>query len=274
MIKALPLLDKNVLVPRSREQAKSFSKLVEEYGGIPVEIPLIAFRPLEKNQYFDACLSRLERYDWIIFTSNTTVETFFSFVKAEAKLPKIAVIGKRTEAALKEKAVPVEFVPSVYVAETFVEEFNPYVHEGSRVLLPKGNLARDYIGLSLAKAGAEVDEVVIYENYLPEESRRKLAEALSRRQLDILTFTSPSTVDHLMAVVRENDLLEQLNGCIIGCIGPVTEKRLREYGLPIHASPKQYTVKEMLKSLVEFLEEQGPSLTDAIGQKKRSSDHN
>ncbi|MED4203161.1 uroporphyrinogen-III synthase [Neobacillus mesonae] len=268
MIEVPPLFNKKVLVPRGKDQAKSFSKLVREYGGIPVEVPLIAFRPIEKNHCLEQCLSRLDTYDWLIFTSNVTVETFFTFVEAGAgngsdfgtkvgnRLPKIAVIGKRTEAVLTEKGITVEFVPTVYVAEAFVEEFLPFVQKGSRVLIPKGNLARDYIASSLAEAGAKVDEVVIYENYLPEESRGKLAEMLGSGLLDILTFTSPSTVDHLMAVVQEYGLAERLNRCIIGCIGPITEKRLREYGLPIHASPEEYTVREMMKSLVRVLGEE------------------
>ncbi len=256
MIGDEPLLNKKVLVPRGKDQAKSFSKLVKAYGGIPVEIPLIAFRPVEKNKKLEECVERLHTYDWIIFTSNVTVETFFSFVAAGSDLPKIAVIGKRTEAVLKEKGFQVEFVPSAYVAEVFVAEFLPHIHHGSRVLIPKGNLAREYIAASLMEVGAEVDEVVIYENYLPDESRRKLAKILAEGQLDILTFTSPSTVEHLMAVVDEYGLSEQLKCCKIGCIGPVTEKKLREFGLPIHASPAVYTVKEMLKCLVEFIREE------------------
>lgn len=140
------------------------------------------------------------------------------------------------------------------MAEEFVAEFLPHVKPGIRVLLPKGNLAREYIATGLRKAGALVDELIIYENYMPEESREKLAKMLSKRELDILTFTSPSTVDHLMDVVGEYGLADHLNECIIASIGPVTEKRLLEYGMPIHASPEEYTVDEMVKSVIDFLE--------------------
>lgn len=77
MSPSLPLLNKKVLVPRGEGQAKSFSELVERYGGIPIEIPLIAFRPIEKNQRLQESLLVLDTYDWIIFTSSVTVETFF-----------------------------------------------------------------------------------------------------------------------------------------------------------------------------------------------------
>jgi uroporphyrinogen-III synthase len=258
MLNTLPLLGKKVLVPRGEKQAKSFSRLVEQYGGIPVEIPLIAFRPIHNNERLENCLQALDTFDWLIFTSNTAVETFFSFITKEtvSKLPKIAVIGKKTEEVLLERGLQVDFVPSAFVAEVFAEEFTANIHRGLRVLIPKGNLARDYIADILTEAGAQVDEVVIYENYLPDESRNKLVAMLRERQLDILLFTSSSTVDHFMTVVNEHGLSKLLDGCTIGCIGPVTERKLREYGLPVHASPEEYTVAEMIKSTIDYLEKQ------------------
>ncbi|TDK61551.1 uroporphyrinogen-III synthase [Bacillus salipaludis] len=254
MIKPSPLLEKKVLVPRGENQAKSFSQLVETYGGIPVEIPLIAFRPIESNQRLQACLKALDTYDWIIFTSNVTVETFFSFLPGQQRLPKIAVIGKKTAEGLAAKGLQAEFVPSAFVAETFVEEFLPIVRPSLRVLIPKGNLARDYIAASLRIAGAIVDEVVIYETFMPEENRMKLASMLTEKQMDILLFTSPSTVDNFMGVINDLELRGKLTGCIIGCIGPITKQKLLSYGLPVHVSPEEYTVKEMIKSTIAYIE--------------------
>ncbi|MDR7001461.1 uroporphyrinogen-III synthase [Neobacillus niacini] len=254
MLKSSPLLDKKVLVPRGENQAKSFSQLVETYGGIPVEIPLIAFQPIESNQRLQECLEALDTYDWIIFTSNVTVETFFSFLPVKRSLPKIAVIGKKTAEGLAARGLRAEFVPTAFVAEKFVEEFLPVIHPGVKVLIPKGNLAREYIAASLSNAGALVDEVVIYETYMPEVNRTKLAKILSEKQLDILLFTSPSTVDNFMSVVNDFGLRSNLTGCIIGCIGPVTEKKLLSYGLTVHVSPVEYTVQEMINKTILFLE--------------------
>jgi uroporphyrinogen-III synthase len=256
MLTPCALNNKKVLVPRGTGQARSFSQLIGRYGGIPVEIPLIAFRPIATNQQLQAALERIDTYDWIIFTSNVTVETFFSFMNTEKieSFPRIAVIGKKTEEVLLERGLKSEFVPSAYVAEVFVEEFLPHVASGSRVLIPKGNLAREYISSALIKNGAAVDEMVIYETYMPEESKVKLVSMLEADELDILTFTSPSTVDHFMTIVTEYNLQSHLEHCVFTCIGPVSEKRLRYYGLPVHASPEEYTVKEMIKSTIEYLE--------------------
>jgi uroporphyrinogen-III synthase len=255
MLKPLGLKDKKVLVPRGAGQAKSFSQLVEKYGGISIEIPLIAFRPIELSEHLQRAMNEINTYDWVVFTSNVTVETFFSFYKSKNpnSFPKIAVIGKKTEEVLQERGYKAAFVPTSYVTEVFTDEFLPIVASGSKVLIPKGNLAREYISTSLSSHGVHVDEIVIYETFMPEESREKLAKMLSRNELDILMFTSPSTVNHFMSVVKEYKLQSHINRCVISCIGPVTEKRLHAHGLPVHVSPEEYTVKEMIKSTINFL---------------------
>ncbi len=257
MTTPLPLKNKKVLVPRGEKQAKAFVKLIEKYGGIPVEIPLIAFRPIVRTPKLERFLQRLNQYDWVIFTSNVAVETFLSFLgkDALARLPKIAAIGKKTAHVLSSKGLNVEFLPSQYVAETFVSEFSPCIRPGMNILIPKGNLAREYIGASLRKNGAIVDEAVVYETYLPKESRTRLAEMITAEKLDILLFTSPSTVDHFIGIISECGLKDHLAGSLIGCIGPITEKRLISSGLPVHASPKVYTVEEMVKCMITYLEE-------------------
>lgn len=253
---SLPLHDKKILVPRAEKQANSFSKLLMKYGGIPVEIPLIAFRPTNMNLKIQAALEKLHTYDWIIFTSNITVETLISFIGLEqiSTFPKIAVIGKKTKEILNGKGMKVDFIPSKYVAETFVEEFLPKVYKGMNIFIPKGNLAREYITESLRQHGAIVDEAIIYETYMPDESRKMLAKKIAKKDLDILLFTSPSTVDHFMDVIKQYNLENQLEHCIIGCIGPVTENKIKLYGLSVHAAPKVYTVEEMIKSMIAYLE--------------------
>ncbi|HJV16238.1 MAG TPA: uroporphyrinogen-III synthase [Bacillales bacterium] len=257
MDSSLPLLHKKILVPRGEREAKSFSQLLRKYGGIPIEIPLIAFRPKSVSQELIGYLTNIHTYDWIIFTSNVTVETFLSFFNMEQleSLPKIAVIGKRTKKVLEDKRFKVAFTPTEYVAEAFVAEFLSFVSSGMKVLIPKGNLARDYIADSLRNNGAIVDEVIVYETFMPEESRQKLVNVIKNNGLDILMFTSPSTVDHFMDVVKELKCEPLLAEYLIGCIGPSTEKKLTSYHLKVHASPKVYTVEEMIKSMNKYLKE-------------------
>lgn len=244
------LRGKKVLVPRGKKNAKSFSAIVDELGGVPVEIPLLAFRPVENQQ-----IPSIHTYDWLIFTSNVTVETFFSLIGTEdIKLPKIAVIGEKTEQSLLRRNVQVDFKPQEYVAESFVQEFSRVVKKGDKLLLPKGNLARDLIAQFFRDKGHIVDEFVIYETYFPEDSKEKLVQLLKSKELDVLPFTSPSTIDHFMNVVKEFDLLDSLQDCIVAAIGPVSKCRCEEHGLTVHVMPEIYTSYEMLKAVGAYLE--------------------
>lgn len=258
MIAPSPLLNKRILNPRGKGQAKPFSDLVKQNGGIPVEVPLIAFRAVNRNVEIDGILTNLDTYDWVFLTSNVAVDTFFSLLKEneKSKLPKVAVIGIRTKQLLLNRGIPVEFTPSEYVAEGFVKEFLPLVKQGMKVFLPKGNLARDYIAEALRKHGAIVDEAIIYETYAPEDAKGKLAQILKNAELDILTFTSPSTVDHFIEVVEEYNLYDKINKLFVAVIGPVAKKRALEVGLPVHVMPKDYTVKDMVQAIIDNLNQE------------------
>ncbi|UII55067.1 uroporphyrinogen-III synthase [Cytobacillus spongiae] len=247
----LPLDGKGVLIPRGNGQAKSFSSLVEKFGGIPIEIPLIAFQPVNETKQLLTIFQQLHTYNWIIFTSKVTVETFFSF--NPTPLPKIAVIGEKTKEWVEKKGYDVAFLPTGYVAETFVKDFLPRASKGEKVLIPKGSLARDYIANSLSDSGIYVDEVVIYETYFPKDSKVQLKKAIMEKKLDILAFTSPSTVNHFIECIEEYHLWEQIENCLVTCIGPVTYERAIALGLSVHVVPEQYTVEAMIKSINNFI---------------------
>ena len=107
MIKSLPLKDKKVLVPRGESEAKSFSHLLKGMEGFQSKSLLLLFVRLKSISGFNDCLNDIDTYDWIIFTSNVTVETFFSLIRVEEldTFPKIAVIGKKTAEILERTGI-------------------------------------------------------------------------------------------------------------------------------------------------------------------------
>ena len=254
MTSSLPLKNKTVLVPRGKSQAKAFSDVVRKYGGTPVEIPLLAFRPTMVTTELKDIMKKLHTYDWIIFTSSETVASFLSYWTKGSPLPqKVAAIGEKTAQALAEKGLQVDFIPTKYVAEEFVIEFSLLMKAGTKVLLPKGNLARDFIATELTKIGVRVEEMIVYETFFPEESKSKLAQMLQEKRLDIIPFTSPSTVDHFMEVVKDCGLDDRIHDCLFVCIGPVAQQRAESFGLTIHAVPSVYTVENMIKEAADYL---------------------
>lgn len=249
----LPLKDYQVLITRGKGQADQLKALIESKGGTPLLVPLLEFTLPEDQKDIQDAFTELESYDWIILTSKNGVDFFFKLIGNRPISSKIAVIGRKTEEALHRYGYEADFIPTEFVAEGFVSEFMDRIVTGSRVLLPKGNLARTVIAESIRQAGASCDEVIIYETILPKESERMLVPLLREGKIDIVTFTSSSSVNHFMQIINRNHLQSCVDRLVFACIGPISAKTAEKHGLAVAACPKEYTTEEMVEEMVNYI---------------------
>lgn len=257
----LPLTDYRILITRGKKQAIGLSRAVEQYGGTPIVIPLLDFQaPQEKLPIYEH-LHRLRDYDWVILTSQNGVRSFFKHLEEASipitTIPKIAVIGQKTEETLRKFGFQAGFIPSNFVAESFVEEFIPKLSSGARVLVAKGNLSRNLIAEAIRQAKGICDEIIVYETVLPEESIAKLVAGLKAKQIDVVTFTSGSTVQHFWQIVQKYQLSRYIDKLIIACIGPIAKEAAVGLGLKVDVCPNVYTAEAMLHSLCEYIALEG-----------------
>lgn len=252
----LPLNDYRILITRGARQAEHVKAIIEQHGGIPIMVPLLAFQVPENVEDIKNVLHRIASYDWLIVTSQNGVDFFFTLVEKycvpRQSLPKIAVIGTKTAEALRQYGYKADFIPKAFVAEKFVEEFLKQLTADSRVLLAKGNLARTVISAAIDQAGAHCDEVIVYETVLPKESVPRLVHVLREGEVDVIMFTSSSTVHHFMEVVEHYQLHDYVESLIIACIGPIAEKTAVQYGLQVAICPTVYTTEAMLDELIRY----------------------
>ena len=251
------LRNKGVLVTREESQAESLCAKIAERGGVPIKVPLLSFQKPEDIVFRDALkkLNRLDSFDWLIFTSKPGVDRFCDLMHEigfEGTYPKIAAIGKKTRMALQRKGLQPVFIPTEFVAESFLIEFMEVVEKSESVLILKGDLARDYLYRGLTAAGIHTEESIIYSNRMPAESERALVRVLENKKIDILLFTSPSTVTCFMEIIEKYHLFDCLIDKVTVVIGPVTKQRAEELGLTVTLCPKQYTVDDMLKELEQY----------------------
>ncbi len=251
----LPLKGKKVFIPRSGKQGKDLSEKIGKLGGEPYLIPLIAFRE-GKDPRGREYLNNLNQYDWVIFTSQNGVEFFFQHLADQniflSPKTKIAAVGDKTKESLERQHIKVSFVPTLFSADDFAKEFRDANTHAKKVLIPKGNLARDTIAQSLKSEHWLVDEWIIYDTIFPVESRKRLASLLEHIQLDFALFTSPSTVRHFMEIAKEPKLLNKVKRIEFISIGPVTKKAIEEYGWTVSTSPESYTVDDMIDCLCKL----------------------
>lgn len=251
-----PLFGWRVLVTRTREQASSLARLLEEHGAEAVELPTIRVEPIPKPAL---TVEDLPSFHWIVFTSANGVRFFTEWVLREAGdiraigRAKIAAIGPATAQAVAARSLRVDFQPEREVAESLAEGI-PDPLEGRRVLIPRAQEARDVLPETLSSRGADVTVLPVYRT-LPAEpdSAPEVAQMLRRGELDALTFTSSSTVTNFVNLFGTEWLDSEARRPVVACIGPITADTARACGLPVDIVPEDsFTIPALVKAVVRY----------------------
>jgi len=254
-----PLSGKRVLITRTRKQASVLARLLAGEGAVPVELPAIEIEPVAGRAQVEGAAGRLAGgfYDWAVFTSANAVEEFFAALEAQGLdarafgKTRVCAIGPATAAGLAGRGIRADLVPPEYVAESIVEAMRPLLRRGDRVLAPRAEGARAELIEGLTALGAEVDEVPLYRAALPQEAPREALELLAGGHIDIVTFTSSSTVRNLVQILGGNAPLAGEGRPLIACIGPITAQTARELGLPVDIEAAEHTVEGLVMALRE-----------------------
>jgi len=272
-----PLRGIRVLVGRAKHQAGALSVQLRKQGAQIIEIPFIEIRKPSSFKPLDKALKNLHSYDWLILTSVNGVEAMWERMhhrriappwksgpsraansaphSVGALAPAVAAIGPATKKAIEQRGISVDVVPKEYVAESVVRILRSKV-KGKRVLLVRAKVARDVIPRELRNAGAHVDVVEAYETVAPSSSRRRLQAALRnpKKKPHVVTFTSSSTVKNfveLLGVRPKQKLRSTLQGVLMSSIGPVTSSTLRELGLPVDISAREFTIPGLVAAIID-----------------------
>jgi uroporphyrinogen III methyltransferase/synthase len=257
MDKSKPLLGKRILVTRAQEQAGTLVKLLEEQGAKPLEFPVIEIVPPASWEKLDQAISRLEDYTWLIFTSVNGVKYFFQRLTFHGKdfqnlkHLRICTIGPGTANALEKLGLHVHWTPREYRAEAIVEGLGKELI-GQRVLLPRAEIARDLLPEQLKRLGVEIDVVTAYRTIQAPHSADQIRALLQAQEVDMITFTSSSTVRNFLNLFQEGEKVKLLGKTLLACIGPITAETVRKSGLSPHIVASEYTIPGLVQAIVEF----------------------
>ncbi|MCU6793444.1 uroporphyrinogen-III C-methyltransferase [Paenibacillus sp. WQ 127069] len=256
-----PLFGKRILVTRARSQASELSNLIEDLGGEAVEFPVIRIQATSQAAARTAlgdALQRLEDFDWVIFTSVNGVDHFFEAIREQQidirrmYKAKIAAVGPKTSEALRSRGLLVELLPSKFHGDELLASVAEQLKPGQQVLLPTADIAKEYIPARLRELGLQITEVDVYETVLETSGGAEIIEMLEQKVLQIITFTSSSTVTNLFHALKELGVdhpLELIKDCQIACIGPMTAQTAIEAGLTIDYLAEEATVESLVASL-------------------------
>ncbi len=262
------LAGRRILVTRAEHQAGRLSSELASRGAEPVEIPTIRILPPADFAALDHALRHLSTYGWMLVTSANTVNALLARVEelgmvvpgsqtwhtVFGPMPKIAAIGPATAKAVRRMGWRVDLMPETYVAESLLATLGDKLR-GQRVLLARSARARDVIPDALRAQGIEVDVIDAYRTEIPHESvdriRELFAEDGRKPDLDAATFTSSSTVENFLSLLREAGRSAPPDLPAIS-IGPITSKTLRAAGWEPSGEAAEHTVDGLIQAAIDW----------------------
>ena len=255
-----PLFGKKILVTRAREQASLLIDQLEDLGAECLEAPAIKIVPPASFAALDESIARLATYQWLIFTSVNGVDYFYRRLRvagldsrALGSL-KIAAIGSQTAEHLERQGIIADIVPLEFRAEGIVAALEGRFQPGDKILIARAAAARDILPTQLAAAGAVVEVVEAYRTEIGDVDGAFLTEKLGAGEIDLITFTSSSTVTNLLGILGPQGvpLLSRVKSA---CIGPITAMTCQEYGIRPDIIADEYTIKGLVEAIVTLYAE-------------------
>lgn len=168
----------------------------------------------------------------------------------DLKGPKVAVVGIATAEALREYGIRADLIPEEFTGDGLAASLVAQGVEGAKVLIPRAKKAREIVPDTLRDHGALVDVVTVYQNVRPKDYDM-VREELSESAIDMVTFTSSSTVTNFLDMIGD-DRDRLLAGVTFAAIGPITAKTAAKHGLTIDVQPETYTIPAMVDAIVDF----------------------
>ena len=254
-----PLNGKYILVTRPESQAESFVSLLRHEGAIPVLLPTIETIPPDSWVPVDQAIASLDKYQWLIFTSVNGVKFFCRRYEdlylnlSRLKHYNIISVGPKTAAALEKRGLECRIIAEKFQGEGILRALADTPVAGKHFLLPRALKAREILPETLRQRGATVDVITVYQTIFPKKSAGKINKLFTNQQkIDILTFTSSSSVSNLVNHCSPQAVKQRLRRLPTACIGPITAQTARELGLNVQIEASQYTVEGLIEAMKEW----------------------
>lgn len=253
-----PLFGKGVVITRPQRQADDLARLLAAEGAHPIAFPTIAVEPPPDWNDLDRAIEQLTSYDWMIFTSANGVQFFFERLGQRGKDVRdlkgiqICCIGPATARQVEDRGIRVDLVPEEFIAEGILKSFASLEISGKKILIPRAQKARDILPEALKKQGAEVTVAAAYRTVNSGGKKEDLAARIDLGEVDVITFTSSSTVTNFIDIMGADYTLPA--NVKIACIGPVTAATAAKAGMNIDITQEDYTMDGLVQSLIQYFE--------------------
>lgn len=228
-----------VIVTRPQLSASKLSSKLVALGATVCEYPCI------KTASIEFAIS-LDSFNWIVFTSQTGVQSFFEQLKISGKDSralygkKIAAVGTKTAEQLSQHGIISDYVSTVFDGKHLAEELikSGLIHPGEKAVLYRAKIGSNEIITLLEAHGVDVADIAVYETEIIKNEKIEVGN------YDCVTFTSASCVSGFISSIGKMDFTK-INAL---CIGEQTAKAAIEAGMNVVVSDEA-TIDSMVQKL-------------------------
>jgi len=262
-----PLFGRRVVVTRPREQARELTELLEDQGAQVILAPTVRLAPADDDTDLAAACAEIDRFDWVVLPTLTGADVFLSRMFAAGidfrnlKGVGLCAIGQSSVERFADVGLRVDVARAEFRPDAIIDALSAGKGLGGRrVLLLQAAGARDILASELRKAGAEVVEIGAYKTVriLPgDPGEPDLYKMLLEQQIDVVTFTSPSTVLEFVDIHGADAVADVLRTTLVACVGPVTAQAAISLGLMPAIVPEEFTMSAMVAAIVRHLRNPG-----------------
>jgi uroporphyrin-III C-methyltransferase len=241
-------------------------QLCKEAGFDVISIPMIEIQD-KKDEHFDGFVSRVlsGKSDIVIFTSANGIDHTLNklpdkserveFIEALNRCQVIA-IGPRTSDAANDQGINITLVPKSYSSQILVEAIKKDV-SGKVVDIARSSHGAAILIDGLKAANASVYETQVYEITRPQinNKQKEMIKSMLDGKVDAIVFTSSMMVRNLIDLTSQldvrNKIITTLNDrkVVVGAIGHPTADTLKEYGILVDVSPKEFTFQALIDEI-------------------------
>lgn len=244
---------------------------LEAQGAEVFHFPAFQIQPADDLTGLDHAIRELSTadasgrpaYDWLLLTSAAAVRIVLDRIVAlgcDARIlsgVKIAAVGRATAAALAERGLRADFIPSRFSGVDLVREIDaqPPGLKHMRVLLPRSAEGGPEILIALEAAGAETADIPIY-SPVPDRQIPYDADEIIDPQAALVVFFSPSAVRGFDAAfsaasgaVADANRLRRIPAA---CIGQTTAHAASAAGYTVAVVPEESLEETLVEAIIRW----------------------
>jgi uroporphyrinogen-III synthase len=254
----LPLKNKTIVITRAVETSKESAEIFIRLGADVITFPTLDIVPPDDWTQFDEFILNKSKVDFIIFTSAHAVKMFSKRLEElnesiNYSTVKVVAVGNKTSAVCEKYGIPINIIPKNFSSEGVIFELLKLKLNKKIIFIPRSAIGREELPGGLEELGAIIKSVPVYNVAVPSEQNiAPYIDHLRKSKPDLYIFTSPSTFENFLQILKISDPAYYFSGALIAAIGPTTRIAVESRNLKVNIIPDEFTIDGLAKAIVNY----------------------